>query len=51
MYNTPNFYAHLCTVNKVKKRPFHTIFAHFSTNLTPAPQKIQKSLNLQIADD
>ena len=34
-----------------KKRPFHTISTNFSTNLTPDPQKNQKSHNSQIADD
>ena len=27
---------------QVKKRPFHTISTHFSTNLTPDPQKKTK---------
>ena len=35
-----------------KKRPFHTISTHFSTNLTPDPQKnknhtIHKSLTIK----
>ena len=34
-----------------KKRPFHTISTHFSTNLTPDLQKNQKSHNSQITDD
>ncbi len=34
-----------------KKRPFHTTSTHFSINLTPGPQKNQKSHNSQIADD
>lgn len=35
---------------QVKKRPFHTISTHFSTNLTPASQKTKKIHNLQITD-
>ena len=33
-----------------KKRPFHTISTHFSTNLTTDSQKTKKTHNLQIAD-
>lgn len=41
----------LCIISRSKKRLFHTISTHFSTNLTPGPQKNQKSHNSQIADD
>lgn len=41
----------LCIISRSKKRLFHTISTHFSTNLTPDSQKNQKSHNSQIADD
>ena len=47
MYNAPDFMHN----KQVKKRLFHTISTHFSTNLTPDLQKKQKSHNLQITDD
>lgn len=47
MYNAPIFMHS----KQGKKRPFHTISTHFNTNLTPGPQKNQKSHNSQITDD
>lgn len=41
----------LCIISRSKKRLFHTISTHFNKNLTPDPQKKQKSHNSQIADD
>lgn len=51
MCNAPIF-MHSKQVKKTTvPHHLHTISTHFSTNLTPDPQKNQKSHNSQIADD